>query len=269
MGASSLRVGLKLDKASGSVYTRYTSMATRKRAPKPDVEEVVETPEERVPVVTEVVEEVPSEAVADATPIEDLPEETVSDPVPEPEPETDVKPKDVVEGLFRKDIPPVTPEITIHKENKRLPLLLWIAIVVVVAVAVGGGLIWATGSASSLGFLSRPKPTPTPTAAPTPTPAPAVSREDITIEVLNGGGTPGAAGRMQSFLEEKGYTVASTGNTEEYTYETTEILVKPEKEAYLAILQEDLQGDYTLGTVSATLEEDASSDVRIIVGEGE
>jgi hypothetical protein len=146
---------------------------------------------------------------------------------------------------------------------------MWIIIVVVVAALVGGGLIWATGSGGSLGFLSSAKPTPTPTETPAPTPAPAVAREDITIQVLNGGGTPGAAGRMKTFLEEKGYTVSDTSNTEEYTYTTTDILAKPDKEAYLELLRTDLENDFTLGTVAATLAEDVTFDVQVIVGEGE
>lgn len=241
-------------------------MATRKRAPKPVEEEPIEIEaegsNERVPVVTEVVEEVP---VSEPQPEPQLEPE----PEPQPEVEKEVKQKDVVEGLFRKDIPSVTPEITIHRENKRLPLFLWITIVVVVALIVGGGLIWLTGNAKSLSIFSGAAPTPTPTTAPTPTPATAVSRSDITVEVLNGGGTPGAAGRMKTFLEEKGYTVSATGNTEEYNYTTTDILAKADKEAYLALLSEDLKSDYTLGTVSATLGADASYDVQVIVGEGE
>lgn len=193
---------------------------------------------------------------------------SVATPEPETKMDKEEKQKDVVEGLFRKDTTPVTPEITIHRENKRLPLGMWIIIVVVVAALVGGGLIWATGSAGSLGFLSA-RPTPTPTQTPSPTPAPVIAREDITVQVLNGGGTPGAAGRMKTFLEEKGYTVSDTGNTEEYAYTTTDILAKPDKEAYLALLRADLESDYTLGTVAASLAEDVAFDVQVIVGEGE
>lgn len=258
-------------------------------------DEVTQTPDEkeRVTVVTEVVEVIEGEpaegdtqsasATADeeASSAESMSEETseeaaaddesitsVATPEPETKMDKDEKQKDVVEGLFRRDTTPVTPEITIHRENKRLPLGMWIIIVVVVAVLVGGGLIWATGSAGSLGFLSA-KPTSTPTQTPAPTPAPAIAREDITIQVLNGGGTPGAAIRMKTFLEEKGYTVSDTGNTEEYTYTTTDILAKPDKEAYLSLLRTDLESDYTLGTVAATLAEDVAFDVQVIVGEGE
>jgi hypothetical protein len=260
----------------------------RKRAPKKD-ELTGETPideatsqdtsePERVTVVTEVVEMDTPEDATSASKAEEMdegPEVVTSVASPEPlarmdEPPKEEKQKDVVEGLFRRDTPPVSPEITIHKENKRLPLGLWIAIVVVVAALVGGGLLWATtGSGGGLKLPSMAKATPTPTGTPAPTPTPAISRADITIQVLNGGGTPGAAGRMKSFLEEKGYTVSDTGNTEEYTYKTIDILSKPDKEAYLALLQTDLASDFTLGSVSATLASDFDYDVQVIVGEGE
>ena len=71
---------------------------------------------------------------------------------------------------------------------------------------------------------------------------------------------------MKKLLEEKGYTVADTGNTDEYTYEKTEILVKSGKEGYIALLEEDLKGTYTLGSGSATLSEDSSYDAQVIVG---
>lgn len=288
------------------MYTRNTiPMAQRKRASKAvkdesaevtsGGDEVTQDPDEkeRVTVVTEVVEVVEGEpmegdtqsasakADEEASSTESINEEvseeagddesitSVATPEPETKMDKEEKQKDVVEGLFRRDTTPVTPEITIHRENKRLPLGMWIVIVVVVAALVGGGLIWATGSAGSLGFLSSAKPTPTPTQTPAPTAAPTVAREDITIQVLNGGGTPGAAGRMKTFLEEKGYTVSDTGNTEEYTYTTTDILAKPDKEAYLELLRADLESDYTLGTVAATLAEDVAFDVQVIVGEGE
>ena len=84
--------------------------------------------------------------------------------------------------------------------------------------------------------------------------------------MLNGGGVAGTAGQMKTLLEEKGYTVSDVGNTEQYTYDETEIHVKADKEAYLALLTQDLSGEYTIGSSSAELDEDVSYDARIIVG---
>ncbi|KKU88317.1 MAG: Cell envelope-related transcriptional attenuator [Candidatus Gottesmanbacteria bacterium GW2011_GWA2_47_9] len=173
--------------------------------------------------------------------------------------------KEMVDELFDEPNAPVLPEISVHKKSAVNPLIMWVLIVLVVAGITGGGLyIIIQKSAVPLPFLAA-EPTPTPMPTPTPTPMPA-KREDISIQVLNGGGTPGAAGKMKKLLEEKGYTVADTGNTDEYTYEKTEILVKPGKEAYIALLEEDLKDAYTLGSTSATLSSDGSYDAQVIVG---
>ena len=111
------------------------------------------------------------------------------------------------------------------------------------------------------------KPTPTPTPAPTPSPSPAVpSRGDLKVQVLNGGGTPGSAGKVRKFLEDKGYTVKDVGNAEEYTYQKTEIHVRPDKSAYLDLLKADVSKDYTIGTSSADLSPDSPYDAQVIVG---
>jgi hypothetical protein len=102
-----------------------------------------------------------------------------------------------------------------------------------------------------------------------PTPASAsgeLKRSTITIQVLNGGGKAGAATKMKTFLEEKGYTVSDTGNAESYTYDKTQILVKSTKKAYIPLLERDLKDSYTLGTSAATLEASVSYDARVIVG---
>jgi hypothetical protein len=114
-----------------------------------------------------------------------------------------------------------------------------------------------------------PKPKPTPTVAPTiaPTTAPvAVERKDIRVKVINGGGVVGAGSKMKTFLEDKGYTVVDVANAKEYTYETTEIVVKSGKESFSKLLSDDLKVDYSLGSSSAVLDESASYDAEVIVG---
>ncbi len=174
--------------------------------------------------------------------------------------------KSNVESLFVKSEPGVTPEITVV--GKRGPSLgVWVGAMLGVALAIGVSLILLVRGPSTLPFLAaKPTPTPTPTVEPTPTPASEVNKSDIKVSVLNGGGTPGAGSKMKTFLEDKGYTVVSVANAKEYTYTETEILVKSGKEAYGKLLNEDLKADYTLGTSSASVEEDAAYDVQVIVG---
>lgn len=236
------------------------NMAKRKEPIKTDVDN-------RVSQVVEVVEEQDkAEALStikeDAQEIEAVAEELEHEDVPMEEEKQ--KQKEVVEELFQRDSSQVSSEITEVTRGSPKKFLVWAAIVISVALFVGGGLVAVTSGSFSVPFIAEP--TPTPTVAPTPTPVLDLKREDIKIEVLNGGGTPGAAGGMKAYLEEKGYTVTSVGNTEEYTYEQTEILVKADKEAYLGLLREDLKDTYTIGSTAATLREDEAADAQVIVG---
>lgn len=173
-----------------------------------------------------------------------------------------------VDSLFVQSDSGVTPEITVV--SKRGPSLgVWVGAMLGVALAIGVALILLVRGPSTLPFLAvKPTPTPSPTIEPTPVPV-TVQRSDIKVSVLNGGGTPGAGSKMKTFLEEKGYTVVSVGNTEEYTYEQTEVLIASGKDEYATLLREDLKAEYTLGTSSATVAQDADFDAQVIVGKEE
>ncbi len=255
-----------------STATKESSEKEERRAPITQVVEVVEETEEQ-PLEKQVEETTPSkteeaEPQVQTTPEEDTYEtsgEEISSDEAEPEPE---KRKEMVEELFQSRRRPVAvmPELSGHAKRSRKPIVLWAIIVLVIALAVGIGLwLFTTKSVILPSITLEPTPTPTETPAPSPTPEPP-ARGDVTIEVLNGGGVSGAASKMKKILEEKGYTVAKTGNTKEYTYDKTEILVKPGKESILSLLEEDLKGEYSLGATGATLEEDSKYDVRVIVG---
>ncbi|MFZ5844900.1 MAG: LytR C-terminal domain-containing protein [Patescibacteria group bacterium] len=229
----------------------------------------------RMTVVTEVVEVAgesppPKGETAGAAPMKDkLPTEEASEAAPGA-PETEAveppeKRKEVVEELFKGEETGVTPEIAVYKGSSKRTIFVWAATVIALALVIGGGLILAARGGLRRVTIFAPKPTPTPTLIPTPTPEP-VKRENLTIEVLNGGGIAGAASKMKKFLEEKGYKVEAVGNTEAYTYGETEILVKPEKAVYLSLLEEDLKDEYTIGTATATLTAEAAYDAQIIVG---
>lgn len=108
-------------------------------------------------------------------------------------------------------------------------------------------------------------PTPTLVATPSPTLAP-IDRSKISIEVLNGGGVPGAAKKMSDFLTNLGYTVSSTGNADSFDYATTTVEVKSTEQSLLSLLKDDLAGSYTVGTADASLSSGTTYDARVIVG---
>jgi hypothetical protein len=198
--------------------------------------------------------------------------EQVSDetPIEEP-PSADVKRRELVDELFQKRIDkpaPVVPEITARRERKGKPVYSWAIGIITACLVIGVSLLLFSGKSFKLPKLAaKPTPTPTPTVIATPTPTPEeVKKSSVTIQVLNGGGKAGAATKMKTLLESKGYTVKDTGNADAYTYDKTEIVVKASKQSLLSVLESDLSPTYTLGTSAATLAESAAYDARVTVG---
>lgn len=245
-------------------------------------EEALETIKESAEKIEEVVEEIQEKKEEEELDRDEEPNgETV--PVVLPPEQKRANDKETLEELFtqhhsdsagftKESSPSVFPDITEHKSHSPAPVFLWAIIIIAVALLTGGTLLVVVSGLPKLPTMFT-KPTPpakqdlAPQGTPTPTPIPVqAARSDITIQILNGGGTPGSASKAKAFLEKKGYTIAETGNTEEYTYKKTELLVKPGKEVYLEFLKGDLEADYTIGTASATLPADVAFDARVIVG---
>lgn len=242
-----------------------------------------EKPEEEArPSVTQVVEVVEEDtsmpAVSGSEEIvptgepdkEEVSSGEVSESAPEEEkPQVSPTRKSMVEELYtsqRKSS--VMPEISMHRNNSKKPLMVWAIVTIIVAILTGGILFAVSRKGTTIPTLFvRPTPTstPAPTATPTPTPA-TVDKSSFEIQVLNGGGVAGAAGKMKTFLEDKGYKVSGTGNTPDYTYDTTEIHGKTSETDAVANLKADLKDSYTLGTVDTALDASASADVQVIVG---
>ncbi len=259
-----------------------------KKVPSPIIEKTTPPVEDRVAIVTEVVEIVenaeeksnttdvapqkneeavggemssPEELNVDKTSVSESGE--TSEPAQAGTPPQGEKRKEVVEELFKTKEPMLMPEISTHRSGPR-PLIGWVVAVVTAAVVIGIALLVMSRGLPRFPSMTR-KPTPTPTPIATPTPE-TPKREDLSIQVLNGGGKPGAASKMKDFLETKGYKVDNLGNTEEYTYQKTEILVKVSKSAYLLLLEQDLKEGYDIGTAGATLPDSVNYDAQVIVG---
>ncbi|MEK9143786.1 MAG: LytR C-terminal domain-containing protein [Patescibacteria group bacterium] len=227
-------------------------------------EEALETIKESAEKIEEVVEEIQEEK---KEALSETPPTVETDPVEEKKEEEN----EILSEIFAKESSAnVFPDITERKRTSAAPVFLWAIIIIAVALLTGGMLLVVVSGLPKLPTLFV-KPTPpakqdlAPQGTPTPTPA-APQRSDIKVQVLNGGGTPGSAGKAKTFLEEKGYSVADVGNTPEYTYAKTEILVKSGKDAYLEFLKADLADEYTIGTAAATLPEDIAFDAQVIVG---
>lgn len=72
-----------------------------------------------------------------------------------------------------------------------------------------------------------------PTAKPTNTPAPTKTPLDlsnVTVQVLNGSGTAGAANGLSSFLKNGGVGATTTGNASNFSYTDLTLKISPDQE---------------------------------------
>jgi len=185
--------------------------------------------------------------------------------------------KDIVSELFHTNETTVSyPDVTVGKKSKGgIPVFVWIILLFVIVGCIGGGLIFFKNSSSST--TESPSGTtatitlatsPTPTETPTPIASPSAAvKKTITVQIWNGSGKSGAASLMKELLEEKGYVVKSTGNAPSFSKEPTAIYIKSDKKQYLDTLKSDVEEKYTIGTVSASLDENVAYDARVIVGQ--
>lgn len=264
--AKKKRASLKLDAMSGQVQESEHEPSVRQvvevidDGAVPEAIETIKKDAEEIEEAVEAIEEEVKEAQVSSDAVDTTPsmnEEIAGDS------------KNSVESIFVKSNTGVNPEITVV--GKRGPSLgVWVGAMLGVALAIGVSLIFLVRGPSTLPFLAaKPTPTPASTAEPTLSPAAEITKSDIKVRVINGGGTPGAGSKMKTFLEGKGYTVASVANASTYTYTQTEISVKSGKTEYAKLLTDDLKADYSLGTASAVVAESASYDAEVIVGKEE
>lgn len=138
-------------------------------------------------------------------------------------------------------------------------------------------LILLTAAATALGgyyFLNKPATSPdvsdqiipTPEAQPTLEPSPEpVDIKTLKIEILNGSGVPGEAGRVNSLLTNAGFSQAETGNADNYDYESTQIEIGEKISQEVTDIVVDALGSYDLDPVKVS-SGSAVYDISIIVG---
>ncbi|MEN9407999.1 MAG: transcriptional regulator LytR [Candidatus Parcubacteria bacterium] len=139
---------------------------------------------------------------------------------------------------------------------------------ILLGLLVFGGLIlyesYGGKIGSMTGSLMSPSPTPTKTPPPTPTQA-VLNPAEYQIQILNGSGVSGAAGDVETLLNDAGFTQTSTGNASEYGFTDTEIAMKSDvPKALFGKLKSTLTG-YSVVDVTA-LPSDGEYDVVITVG---
>lgn len=196
-------------------------MAAHKKRRKPIIEEIVETPaslpkapEPEVHTHHHVHEEVEETAPVDFV---ETAHEVASYDEPTP---VDIK---------AHAMPDTSQE---EVDERKTPIKLLFAITIITALVVGfilGGVyVYMSGVKDVPQVTGTPTPSAQPqnaTPAPTPTPQP-VKLNTLKVNVLNGSGIIGAAGKVKTALETAGFVVPGTGNASNYAYKKTVIQVK-------------------------------------------
>lgn len=114
-----------------------------------------------------------------------------------------------------------------------------------------------------------PEPTKEPTARPTTSPidkATGLDRRELSIEVQNGSGEKGVAGKVADFLKSFGYKISGTKNADNFDYTNVTISIKSASANYLSVLKKDLNTQYSVGDTNSTLSASSSADAVVIVG---
>lgn len=208
--------------------------------------------------------------------------------MPKEEKENTKKKMVVVEEV--KEVPEVkeTPEVPVIAETKTEDIenaintepieeeiektnYLWVIIPTALLIgALVGGLITYFSGLSKLNS-GNPSPSPTPTVAPTvatptPTPVSTFKKDEIKIQVLNGSGVSGAAGKAKTLLEVAGYKNVDTGNASMSDLAQTEIAIKADKKEYLDLVIKDLAKSYSAVEATKPLVATSKYDLVITLG---
>lgn len=213
------------------VHKKHTE--NKKAAEPVVVSDIVTETTERI----EVIEEAPAESAPAADPLTEFKEKMTEE-----------------EESPISDLPP--------KKNYMWPILF---IFIIALTLLGGIFVYKQGmnKGTQVNVVTL---SPTPTVMPRPTIALNLSK--YPIQILNGSGVEGEAGRQKTNLEGEGFTVSSIGNADNSDYIKTIIQAKKEvDQAYLNKLKSVLEESFVVGEVEE-LPEDADSSVILILGSG-
>lgn len=177
------------------------------------------------------------------------------------------KNREVVEEIFTHKNAHISDEIVPESKSNMASVYWWAIALISCAVTIGGILIYIN-SKDRIKFempFNLTKPTPTVQSTPTATPIPP-DKTKLKVKVLNGAGVLGAAGKMKTFLEGKGYTVVGMGNAKSYDYEETVIQMDFQNGEIANLLKSELSSDFKVASEVASLASGEEADVVVIVG---
>jgi hypothetical protein len=148
------------------------------------------------------------------------------------------------------------------------PLVVIIPGIFLLGALLGGIYFYQKGT--NLSATETPAPTATAvanaSAVPSAAPTTSIDLTKYPVNVLNGSGIAGEAGRAKTLLTGGGFTVSATGNATSYDFTKTIIKAKSDvPEAFLTKLTETLGKTYSLDK-NQTLPASSADAVQVIVG---
>lgn len=160
----------------------------------------------------------------------------------------------------------VAPEFEEEKTN-----YLWIIVPTALLIgALVGGLITYFSGLSKLEQDANPTPVatvaPETEVEPTAEPESEVDRSVIKLQVLNGSGVSGLAGKAKTYLEGLGYKDVVAGNASVSDLTETTISVKESKKDLLETVKADLSKNYKVAEKTETLAASSKYDFVITLG---
>jgi hypothetical protein len=181
----------------------------------------------------------------------------------------------------------------VHKSSSKKKIILPIAGVGLL-LAVGGGIYFlgvanqkkpaqspvpaivkptskptlAMEASPSAAITAKPtqKVTPTAKLSGKPTPTSDLERSKLRIAILNGSGVAGAAKDVSANLTNLGYTIATIGNADDFTYKNITIKIKKSKSDYLLLLKNDIEKDKPDVVITTKTDDMIDTDAEVIVG---
>jgi len=184
--------------------------------------------------------------------------------------------EDVKEWL--KDVRPDTSKEVERKSKSGLKVVIIIVVVLAVLGIIAGGVFYYQA-----GFNKKDKTLPnepeqnqnqelkiSPTITETPEPTlEEIDLSELSVNILNGSGITGEAGRVNELLTKLNFKEIETGNADSYDYTTTFVNLKQSiPNTVFDKISEALGDDYTVEKDSV-LEDSSEYDIEIIVGSQE
>lgn len=221
-------------------------------------------PEPKVEVVKQAEPEVVEADVAKVEETKEAPETIEPDAAPEEQlPEKDHF--TIQEPAVNSSTQPI---IELKNSNATNPLVIIIPGIFLLGALLGGiyfyqKSIGTTNTPTSTpSSVSQVDTTPTPSAVPTET----VDLTKYPINIMNGSGIVGEAGKVKTLVETAGFKVSKTGNAEAFDFTKTVIKAKADvPTGFLTQLTAALSKSYVLDT-NQTLATSSADSVQVIVG---